>query len=159
MDLSEVINGPCSYSRFLLSFLPLPLRWIMALCATCRWAALLWLPYGHQILHIYCPWIMARWKLSAALAPSLPFSLFYPSAVIRPPALTYFLSRLSCPVFSSLSLVFPPRLDLALCIPSCLIKSCIINTATSLSILLCCSYDCYIKFKLFRCNSLLMSLL
>lgn len=59
------------------------------------------------------------------------------------------------PTFTRLSLC----LDLALCIPSCLIKACIINTAMSLSILLPCSYDCYIKFKLFRCNSLLMSLL
>lgn len=50
-------------------------------------------------------------------------------------------------------------LDPALYIPSCLIKTCIINTAISLSILLPCSYDCYIKCKLFRCNSLLMSLL
>lgn len=68
-------------------------------------------------------------------------------------------------IFSQLSLpcLFPTftrlsrRLDLAPCIPSCLIKACIINTATSLSILLRRSYDCYIKFKLFRCNSLLMS--
>lgn len=50
-------------------------------------------------------------------------------------------------------------LDPAPCILSCLIKACIINTAISLSILLRCSYDCYIKCKLFRCNSLLMSLL
>lgn len=56
MDLSEVINRPCSYSCFLLSLF-VPLRWIMAHCATCRWVALLWLPYGHQALHIYCPWI------------------------------------------------------------------------------------------------------
>lgn len=52
-----------------------------------------------------------------------------------------------------------PCLDPSLCIPSCLIKACIINTAISLSIPLPRSYDCYIKCKLFRCNSLLMSLL
>ena len=54
-----------------------------------------------------------------------------------------------------LSLCYDP----ALCIPSCLIKACIINTAISLSIFLPRSYDCYIKCKLFRCNSLLMFLL
>lgn len=158
MDLSAVINRPCSYSRFLLSFLSSALRWIMALCATCRWAALLWLPYGHQILHIYCPWIMARWKPSAAhFLPSSP--LFFTLSPSFGLLLSLILRPLSRPVFFSLSLVFSPRLDLAPCIPSCLIKVCIINTATSLSILLRCSYDCYIKFKLFRCNSLLMSLL
>lgn len=50
-------------------------------------------------------------------------------------------------------------LDLAQCIPSCLIKACIINTAIPLSSLLPSSHDGYIKCKLFHCNSLLMSLL
>lgn len=91
MDLSEVINRPCSYSRFLISFLSSALRWITTQCATCRWAALLWLPCGHQILHIYSPWIMASLKnpqcstflspppvsLSPFLHHSAPYSHFF----------------------------------------------------------------------------------
>lgn len=54
MDLSEVINRPCSYSCFLVSLF-LALRWIIAHCATCRWVALLWLPYGHQAFAYLLP--------------------------------------------------------------------------------------------------------
>lgn len=75
----------------------------------------------------------------------------FPSAV--------FLSQLPLVYDSSFTVCLSLCLDPALCIPSCLIKAYIINTAISLSILLPCSYDCYIKCKLFRCNSLLMSLL
>lgn len=93
----------------------------------------------------------------------LPSSLFYTFFVSRASqffsvsclSLTASPLHLHQPAFTRRS----PCLGPAPCIPSCLIKACIINTAISLSILLPCSYDCYIKCKLFRCNSLLMSLL
>lgn len=80
------------------------------------------------------------------------------------PSLFYFLCR-SASSSLPFQLIFSPSQTASVpwsCsvrTPSWLIKACIINTAASLSILLSCSYDCYIKFQLFRCNSLLMLLL
>lgn len=87
---------------------------------------------------------------------SLSFSCSF-SSVFLQMSFSHYVPRTLPLFFHCLS--FFLCLDPAPCILSCLIKACIINTAISLSILLLCSYDCYIKCKLFRCNSLLMSLL
>lgn len=94
----------------------------------------------------YSPLWFYPFSVRQPLIPASFHSDVFPPQL--PPALSLF--------FHCLSL---RDLDLASCIPSCLIKVCIINTAISLSIPLPCSYDCYIKCKLFRCNSPLMSLL
>ena len=96
--------------------IPCPLRWIIAHCATCRWVALLWLPYGHQALHIYCPWITAgRKKPIATYSDPPPSSTFQPSSLFY----TFFVSRAS-QFFSvsCLSLTAPPPASPPVCLHS-----------------------------------------
>lgn len=99
---------------------------------------------------------------SSSLLYFLCSALFYSFSVIHSLIFSSFSSSVflsPLPSFRVLLSLSVCSLDPAPCIPSCLIKTCIINTAISLSIFLPRSYDCYIKCKLFRCNSPLMSLL
>jgi len=82
MDLSEVINRSCSYSCLLVSLFLAP-QMDYSPCATCRWVALLWLPYGHQALHIYCQLITVRWKPITPYSDPPPSSTFYPLLCYR----------------------------------------------------------------------------